>query len=272
MPADLHIHTNFSDGLLSPEDVVRKSHEMGLTAIAITDHDTVDGIPAAEAEGEKLGIKVIPGIEFTTDLPDTEVHILGYYIDYKAGWLLELLDRIKNDRVSRIYKMVGKLKNLGIRIDPEEILKLSDAGSVGRPHVARVLLQKGIVRNAQEAFNKYLDYNAPAYVPHFKLTPAEAVKAVVKAGGIPVYAHPGVSAKDEIIPELMAEGLAGIEVYYSGHSDFQVRHYLSLARKYGLLVTGGTDFHGLGTMRDKKIGDIKLADTYLIELEEYKRK
>jgi len=277
MPADLHIHTSFSDGLLSPEDVVNKAHEAGLTIIAITDHDTVDGLPRAMAEGSRIGIKVIPGIEFTTDLPGTEVHILGYYIDYKADWLLELLKRIRNDRINRIYKIVEKLKKLGINVDVNEILKLAclpagrvDIGSVGRPHIARVLLQKGIVNSIQEAFNKYLDYNAPAYVPHFKLTPSEAVRTVRRAGGIPVYAHPAVSKKDDIIPELIKEGLAGIEVYYSKHSDSQVKHYLSLAKKYGLLFTGGSDFHGFGTMRDVTLGDIRMSDNDVEKLEGYK--
>jgi len=277
MPADLHIHTSFSDGLLSPEDVVNKAHEAGLTIIAITDHDTVDGLPRAMAEGSRVGIKVIPGIEFTTDLPGTEVHILGYYIDYKADWLLELLKRIRNDRINRIYKIVEKLKKLGINVDVNEILKLAclpagrvDIGSVGRPHIARVLLQKGIVNSIQEAFNKYLDYNAPAYVPHFKLTPSEAVRTVRRAGGIPVYAHPAVSKKDDIIPELIKEGLAGIEVYYSKHSDSQVKHYLSLAKKYGLLFTGGSDFHGFGTMRDVTLGDIRMSDNDVEKLEGYK--
>lgn len=272
MPADLHIHTNFSDGLYSPEDIVKKAKEAGLAAIAITDHDTIDAVPRALEAGRLLGIKVIPGVEFTTDIPETEIHILGYFIDYKASWFLELLKKIRDERVSRIYKIVEKLKKLGIEIDPEEIFKLVDLGSVGRPHVARVLLKKGKVKSVQEAFNKYLDCNAPAYVSHFKLSPAEAVKTIIKAGGIPVYAHPGVSAMDEIIPELVSQGLAGIEVYYGKHSDFQIKHYLSLADKYGLLVTGGSDFHGLGTMRDEKLGDVKLSDSYLKKLEEYKKK
>lgn len=267
MPADLHIHTNFSDGLLSPEEIVRKAQSAGLTIIAITDHDTVDGIPRAIAEGSKLGIKVIPGIEFTTDLPNTEIHILGYYIDHKAEWLLELLKKIRDDRVNRIYKIVEKLKKLGINVDTQEILKLADIGSVGRPHVARVLVEKGAVKSIQEAFNKYLDCNAPAYVPHFKLTPFEAVETIVKAGGVPVYAHPAVSCKDEIIPQLVERGLAGIEVYYSKHSDAQVKQYLTIANKYGLLVTGGSDYHGFGTMRDVTLGDIRMSDDDVSKLE-----
>ena len=170
MPADLHIHTNFSDGLLSPEEVVKRSAKAGLTAIAITDHDTVDGVARGIDEAQKAGIKLVPALEFTTDVPGTEIHILGYFIDHKAAWLLELLKKIRDDRVNRVHKIVEKLKKLGVNIDADEILKLADLGSVGRPHVARVLLQKGIVKSIQEAFNRYLDFNAPAYVPHFRLS------------------------------------------------------------------------------------------------------
>ena len=272
MPADLHIHSNFSDGLLSPEEIVRKAHDAGLTVISITDHDIVDGIGPAMAEGEKVGVKVIPGIEFTTDLPDTEIHILGYFIDYKAEWLKELLFKIREGRISRVYKIVDKLKNLGINIDAEDVLKLADKGSVGRPHVARMLLQQGKVKSIQEAFNKYLNCDAPAYVPHFKLTPAEAVQTIIKAGGIPVYAHPAVSKKDDIIPELVVKGLAGIEVFYSKHSDDQIKHYQSLAKKYGLLMTGGSDFHGFSTGRDISLGAMKLPDNYIKKLEEHLKK
>ncbi len=268
MPADLHVHTNFSDGIFSPEEIVKKAKDARLSAVAITDHDCVDGIDSAMDAGRKLGVKVIPGVEFTTDLPDTEVHILGYYIDHKAPWLLALLKRIREDRVNRVHKIVEKLNGLGIKIKAEDVLKLADKGSVGRPHVARVLCEKGIVRSIQEAFNRYLDHNSPAYVPHFKLTPVEAVETVKKTGGIPVYAHPGTSAKDELIPELVAAGLKGIEVYYGSHSDLQVSHYLAITRKYGLLATGGSDFHGsLG--REVTLGEVTLPDREFERFEAY---
>jgi 3',5'-nucleoside bisphosphate phosphatase len=270
MPADLHIHTNYSDGIYTPEEIVRKAKEAGLTTIAITDHDTVDGIERAIIEGEKLGIRVIPGIELTTDLKDTEIHILGYFIDYKAQWFLKLLKKMRDDRENRVKKIAKKLKDIGISIDADEILKQSDGRSVGRPHVARALLKKGIVSSIQEAFNKYLDSNSPAYVPHFKLSPAEAIQTIIKAEGVPVFAHPAVSACDEIIPELVKAGLAGIEIYYSKHSDFQIKHYLKIAEQYNLLVTGGSDFHG--TMRVKeKIGGASVPDEHIDKLEAFKK-
>ena len=272
MPADLHIHSNFSDGLLSPEEIVKKARDAGLTVISITDHDIVDGIDPAIAEGEIQGVKVIPGIEFTTDLPDTEIHILGYYIDHKAQWLKELLSRIREDRTNRIYKIVDKLNKIGVDISADDVLKLAEKGSAGRPHVARVLLEKGFVKSIQEAFNRYLDSKAPAYVPHFRLTPAQAIETIKKAGGIPVFAHPAVSNKGEMIPELMMKGLAGIEVFYSKHSNAQVNHYRALALKYGLLMTGGSDFHGLKTIRDVSLGNFKLKDEYIDKLEEFRKK
>jgi 3',5'-nucleoside bisphosphate phosphatase len=268
MPADLHVHTNFSDGIYSPEEIVKKAKKADLSAVAITDHDCVDGIDPALAEGKKLGVKVIPGIEFTTDLPDTEVHILGYYIDHHAPWLLELLKKIRDARVDRIYKIVEKLKSMGLKIEPEDVLKLSDKGSVGRPHVARAMVNKGIVRNIQEAFNRYLDCNSPAYVPHYNLSPYEAVEVIKQAGGIPVYAHPGISSKDDIIPELVAKGMKGIEVYYSKHSDLQVKHYLALTKQYDLLATGGSDFHG-SLFREGNLGEVTLADEEFRKFEAY---
>jgi predicted metal-dependent phosphoesterase TrpH len=270
MPVDLHIHTKFSDGMLSPRDVVLGAKKAGLTAIAITDHDTVEGIDAAIEEGKKIGIQVVPGIELTTDYKKEEVHILGYFIDHKDSDFLALLTLIRDDRVKRIYKTTEKLKALGVNIDPDEVIALADdKGSVGRPHIARMLIKKGFVRTMQEAFSRYLDHTGPAYVPHFKLDPFEAVEAIKKAKGIPVLAHPGISPNDGIIDELVPKGLKGIEVYYWRHSAAQVGHYLAIAKKHGLLVTGGSDFHG-SIMRDVQIGDATLPDEEFKKLEVYK--
>jgi 3',5'-nucleoside bisphosphate phosphatase len=272
MPADLHIHSNFSDGMFSPEEIVRKARDAGLTTISITDHDIIDGIEPAMEEGKKLGIKVIPGIEFTTDVPEAEIHILGYYIDYKAQWLKDLLVKIREGRTNRVYKIIEKLKNLDINLSAKDVLALAEKGSVGRPHVARALLKAGLVKSVQEAFFKYLSNDGPAYVPHFRLTPADAIQTIIKAGGLPVFAHPAVSKRDNLIPEFAADGLAGIEVYYAKHSDLQIKHYQAIARKNGLLMTGGTDFHGLGTGRDIQLGDLKLNDKFIVKLEERLKK
>ncbi|MGB9613010.1 MAG: PHP domain-containing protein, partial [Candidatus Margulisiibacteriota bacterium] len=217
MVADLHIHSNFSDGTHSPEEVVAMAKEARLKTISITDHDVVEGILPAQEEGQRIGIEVISGVEFTTELPKAEVHILGYFIDYKNQKLLEVLAKIQKSRSQRVYQIVEKLMGMGINLEAEEVFSLAKGKSPGRPHVARALLAKKIVRSVKEAFERFLDFHAPAYVPHYKLTPAEAIALIKEAGGIAVFAHPGMSNCDEIIPDLMAEGLRGLEVYYPAH-------------------------------------------------------
>jgi len=273
MPADLHIHSNLSDGTHSPEEVVELAVAGGLKTIALTDHDIVDGIEPAQKKGKELNLEVIPGIEFTTEMPNCEVHILGYYIDYHHPKLLAVLEKIQDDRVKRIYKIVEKLKELKVNIVPDEVLAISGKKAPGRPHVARALIYKGVVANFKEAFTRFLDFRAPAYVPHYKLSPAEAIRLIGEVKGIAVFAHPGVSNCDRMIPELMAEGLAGLEVYYSGHRPYQTKHYLNLARKYGLLVTGGSDFHGLDSGREVKLGELSIPDELVDKLrDEYLRR
>jgi len=268
MPADLHIHTRFSDGLLSPEEVVREAKKAGLTTIAISDHDAIDGIDPAMAEAKKIGIEVIPAVEFSTDIPGTEVHILGYYIDHRSEELVQLLKKIQEDRLHRIDKIVDKLEKAGVDINKDRVLQLAGDGSAGRPHVARVLVEEKRVSTVGEAFEKYLSLGGPAYVPHFKLTPVQAIEMILKVGGVPVLAHPAVSRKDEIIGDLVKAGLKGIEVYYSKHSEETVRKYLGIAKQYGLIVTGGSDFHGKGMMRDVYLGMVKLPDEDVRRLKE----
>lgn len=266
MPADLHIHSNFSDGTDSPEEVVKLAAAAGLTTIALTDHDTVGGIDPAWEAGSRLGLEVIPGIEFTTENPRAEIHILGYFLDRQDPELLAILANIQQGRIDRIYKIVEKLQGLGVTIDTEDVFAISGRRSPGRPHVARVLIQQGAVANFREAFSRYLDFRAPAYVPHYRLLPTEAVQLVKKAGGIPVFAHPAVSNCDDLIPELIAAGLRGLEVYYFGYYADQIQHYLGLARKYDLLVTGGSDYHGCDAGRDLKLGDFTIADELVEKL------
>ena len=260
MPADLHIHTNCSDGTLRPEEVVELAKKAGLTTIAITDHDVIAGIEPAKIRGQGIGVEVIPGIEMTTEAGAAEVHILGYYLEYKNASLNAILLQIQKGREERIYKICDKLKGLGVNLDPEKVFAEAGHRAPGRPHVARALQAVGAVSNFKEAFVRYIDNRGPAYVPHYKLVPAEAVKLIANAGGIPVFAHPKISDVDHIIPELMADGLLGIEVYYPGYSPEQIKHYLTLAEKYGLLVTGGSDFHGTKSGREIELGSITLPD------------
>jgi len=234
-----------------------------LTAIALTDHDTVDGIEAAVRRGAEKRLEVVPGIEFTTERPAAEIHILGYYIEHRNPRLLGTLEKIQQDRVARIYKIVGKLKELNVVLDPEEVLALSGRKVPGRPHVARALVKKGLVADFKEAFNRYLDDRSPAYVPHFKLSPEDAIALITEAGGIPVFAHPGTSCCDDVLPGLVKSGLRGLEAFYATYRPDQVKRYLDLAQKYGLLVTGGSDFHGLDSGREVKLGEFSLPDEYL---------
>lgn len=260
MSADLHVHTSFSDGTCSPEEVVTLAKKNGISKIAITDHDVVDGIDPARKKGEELGVEVIPGIEFTTEAQDTELHILGYFINHSDPKLLEAIGRMQKGREKRIYKICEKLKSLGVELDPEKVFAIAGHRAAGRPHVARALIEAGYVRDMREAFNRYLDFHGPAYVSHYKLSPEEAVKMVAAAGGVAVFGHPAVSNCDEIIPDLMVAGLRGIEAYYSGHDQGQTQHYLNLAKKYGLLVTGGTDYHGTRSGREIDLGTITVPD------------
>ena len=271
MPADLHIHTTFSDGTYSPEEVVSLAQKAGLTKIAITDHDVVAGIDPAKRKGEELGVEIIPGIELTAEAQDCEIHILGYFIDHKSPALLSELAQIQAGREKRVYKMTEKLKELGVEIDPERVFAIAGHRVAGRPHVARAMVEKGYVGDFKEAFNRYLDFHGPAYVSHYRLSPEGAIKLIKAANGVPVFAHPAASRCDQVIPDMMVYGLQGIEVYYSSHDQGQTRHYLNLAKKYGLLITGGSDFHGLRSGREIELGSITIADELFDKLQAAKR-
>ncbi|MDD4178845.1 MAG: PHP domain-containing protein [Candidatus Margulisbacteria bacterium] len=266
MPADLHTHSTFSDGTDSPEELVRLAAAAGLTTIALTDHDNVDGIEQAAEAGRGVGVEVIPGIEFTTENSRAELHILGYFIDYRSEPLLAVLQKVQHGRVKRIDKIVQKLNKLGVDIEPSDVFSISGEKAPGRPHVARALIKRGAVGSFKEAFDRYLDWRAPAYVPHYKLAPIEAIKLIKEAGGIPVFAHPAISNCDDLVPKLVEAGLRGLEVYYPGYYRDMIDHYLALAKKHDLLVTGGTDFHGEGSGREIKLGDLTVPDELVDKL------
>ncbi len=247
--ADLHVHTFYSDSTFSPEEVIICAKEKALSAIAICDHDSVDGIDPCRELGSKMGLEVIPSIEMTAEKADAEIHLLGYFIDWQAGWLREILREIQISRIERIHKIVEKLKSLGIGLEAEDVFKLAGKGTVGRLHVARAILKTGKVKNYKEIFGKYLGFLKPAYVSYVKFSPKEAIETILKAGGVPVLAHPGVMGKDELIPELIAYGLKGIEVYHTDHGNEAKMRYEEIARRHGLLMTGGSDCHGMGKGR-----------------------
>jgi predicted metal-dependent phosphoesterase TrpH len=243
--ADLHIHTYFSDSTFSPEEVVKLAHKNNLSAISITDHDTVEAIDTAKKIAEEYSIEVIPGIELTAEVGGREVHILGYFFDYHNEDFLRKLKELQQVRVKRIYEMVERLKEQGIKkIDGDEVIALADKAAVGRVHLAMILKRHNLVSSISEAFRKYIGDNCPAYVSKFKLTPKEAIRIILDTKGIPVLAHPFTMDKDEYIPEWIKSGLMGIEVYYPDYSMKTISHYKALCQKHHLLSTGGSDDHG----------------------------
>ena len=257
---DLHIHSTASDGALSPEEVVGESVRRGLSVIALTDHDTVNGVAPALAAAEAFpGLRVVPGVELSTDVAQGEVHILGYFIDYSDGELLARLERMRNSRRERAQEMIARLGDLGVNIDWSRVQEIAGEGSVGRPHLAQAMVEGGYVGSLKEAFNSYIGRGGPAYVERRKLTPAAAVELILRVRGLPVLAHPLTVADPEtLVIELKAAGLIGIEAYYKDYSAADVGKLLSLAESHQLAVTGGSDYHGLDTESEAGIGSVEV--------------
>ncbi|KNF08886.1 putative PHP domain-containing protein [Gottschalkia purinilytica] len=242
--ADLHIHTTASDGMLEPSEVVDWGVKKKLRAIAITDHDTVEGIERAIERAKLYDIIVIPGIEMSCLFKDEEVHILGYFIDYKSSKLLKLTNTLKESRLNRGIKIVEKLKSEGIDISIKEVKDVSEGDLIGRPHIARVLINKGLVESVEEAFNKYLGKGCPGYVERYKISVKESVDLIHSIGGAAVLAHPGLLKNSEYIDEIIKFGIDGVEVIHSTHSQEQKYNFMKLADKLNLIQTAGSDCHG----------------------------
>lgn len=242
--ADLHTHSNASDGALTPTELVRSAADFGLAAVAITDHDTMEGVEEALAAGEEFGIEVIPGIEISTIGPGgVEVHMLGYYLDHRYPALEEMLKVLRGSRFDRGRKMVEALNRAGVNVSLERLLEIAQGGAIGRPHVAKAIIEIGAASSMDAAFGRYLVEGAPAFVPRFKVEPADAIKRIGEAGGIAVCAHVAKMNRDDLLVELAAEGMQGIEVYHPDHPSAGVRHYRKFAAKHGLIATGGSDAH-----------------------------
>lgn len=257
MGADLHIHTTASDGRSSPREIVDQAIAAGLTHIAITDHDTVNGLVELYRSIDLSGkpLTVIPGIEFSTDLPQNEVHILGYHIDIFHPALEEQLAIIVDDRWKRVERTLAKLTQLGYPIEYNRVVELAGSTTaIGRPHIARAVVEKGYFTNVTDVFHALLHKNGPAYVPHYKLEYRSVLKLITAAGGIPVLAHPGLVGDDRIVDDIIAAGIRGIEAYHPRHDSRQTRKYLDLAAKHHLLVTGGSDFHAIPSRFPGKLG------------------
>jgi predicted metal-dependent phosphoesterase TrpH len=268
---DLHLHTNVSDGAFSPAALVRACSEAGLQVISVTDHDTTEGWTEAQTASSAAGIEFIPGVEVTAVHDDRDVHVLGYFPTLQAPLLESFLDEQRRDRVRRVREMVARLAALGIDLQLDVGELLGDAGtnprrSVGRPLIADTLIARGYVANRNEAFDRYLGQGRPAFVPRRGATPEDVIGLITAAGGLPSLAHPGLLDQDEIIPALIIAGLPAIEVFHAEHDEETVRRYRRMAERSRLVVTGGSDFHGVeGGHRQSPLGRVLLPrEDYLV--------
>jgi predicted metal-dependent phosphoesterase TrpH len=257
MSADLHLHTYFSDGTYSPEEVAELAKKNNLRAVALTDHDTMEGCPRMAAACQALGVEFIPATELTAEIGGHEIHFLGYFLDSANETLLRELARYQAVRQQRISEMSAKLNALGVPLRAEAVFTLANCRAPGRPHVARALVQEGFCATLDEAFERFLRKGKPAWVPKFKVSAVEAIRLIQQAGGLAVMAHPGLNRTDEVIPALVEAGMDGLECFHTKHSTSMTEHYLEIAEHHHLLVTGGSDCHGLSKGKPL-IGTVKV--------------
>ena len=265
MPSDLHIHTTFSDGRNTPEEIVEAAKEAGLRYISITDHDTVEGVTELYESGHFASgsLRLISGVGFSTGDDGHDVHILGYNIDIYDAGLQEKLEEISEARWTRFTEIVELLRGLGYEIGETEVL--TDEGlckAIGRSHVARVLVKKGYFSSIRECFDQLLKRGRPAYVPHFRVPAEELISLIKEAGGIPVLANPKALGDEQAIAALIAQGIQGLEAYYPTYDCQDTQHYLDVAQKHGLLVSGGSDYRGFSGRGAEKIGQFAIEDIY----------
>lgn len=260
--SDLHIHSRYSDGCLWPEEIIKIADDKGLKCISITDHDTVDSQICIEAMSKKFDLRVISGVEISTEYMDREIHILGYYIDYANSELTEELEKIKESRKNRAKEIISKLNHLNMHVNFDDISVNNYC--IGRPHIAKALVSKGYVSNTKEAFQQFLIKGKPAYVARFKINYKDALKLICNCGGIPVLAHPGEIYKgvqiEALIKEFKVYGLKGIEVFHPSHSVSEVNTFYNIAKKYSMLITGGSDCHGVKYQNELLIGTCGLSE------------
>jgi len=268
MKADLHLHTTASDGRLSPAEIVRRAALDGVEVIAITDHDTINGVePALTAAISFPSFTVIPGVEINTDVPHGEVHVLGFFIDYEQTWLQQRLEMLRQSRIIRARRMLDKLSALGMPLEWQHIEKLSAGGAVGRPHVALALMEQGYVATVRQAFDLYIGREGPAYVEREKLKPTEAVEIIVKAGGLPALAHPAsIENLEGFLDQLQAVGLVALEAYYNNYGSEVTQKLVALAHRRDLIPCGGSDFHGLDIQTETPIGGVSIPRKHIEQL------
>ena len=275
---DLHIHTSASDGTFSPQEIVRIAKGKGLRAVSITDHDTIDGNEEAIKAGTEMGLEVVTGVEISVEWEGRPVHILGYYIDVENNVLRSTLKNLIAFREERNPQIIKRLNSLGVNISYEDVRIIAgDGTAIGRPHVAQVLVEKGYVKNGDEAFKKYLKRGGAAYVEKKRLTPREGIQLIKEASGIPVLAHPynidGIKKKDleHVMLQFKEMGIEGVEVFYPLHNSQQTLKLKTFAEKHGLYITGGTDFHGEQTpdiQIGSGFGSLKIPYELIIKMRE----
>jgi len=267
MFADLHLHSFFSDGTYSPEEVAGHGKRCNFTALSLTDHDTVEGCERMGAACATHGIEFIAGTELTAEHGGNELHLLGYFLDTQNETLLREISRFQIVRQNRINEMVARLNERGLPLKAGAVFALANCKSPGRPHVARALVQAGMCSSLDEAFERFLKKGRPAWVPKAKMSATEAIELVHQAGGLAVMAHPGLNRTDEIIPALVKAGMDGIECFHTKHTTRLVERYLEIADRHRLLVTGGSDCHGR-SKGQPLIGTVKLPYSHVQQLKQ----
>jgi predicted metal-dependent phosphoesterase TrpH len=269
MAVDLHVHSTHSDGTLTPTEIVQTAARVGLRAVGLTDHDAISGIPEFVAAGEAwTTLDAVPGVELSAAYGRAEVHILGYCLDWDHERLATRLAELGRARLERAGEMVARLRRLGVQLELADVLQIAAEGSIGRPQVARALVRLGTCRSMEEAFARFLKRGRPAYVPQERLRAEEAVDLVRDAGGISILAHPGLLSHGIAVGEVLRLGFDGLEAYHTAHSAAATERYLDLARRRGLLVTGGSDSHGPEATKPVAIGSVAVPDAVWAELKE----
>ena len=263
--ADLHTHTIFSDGAKTPCELVRMASEKGFTAIALTDHDTTNGIYEAIECGKKYGVEIIPGLEISCDINDKEIHLIGLFVDYEDEELKKYLEFFRNERYYRAKRIVQKLTAMSIEISIEEILSEARESAIGRPHIASVLYKKGLVGDYLEAFHKYLCDYAPAYERKIHISLQSAIKLINDAGGLAILAHPG-KMEEELLTQIIHAGIDGIETVHPSHSSSLYKFYSGIVEQYCLLASGGSDFHGGIKDDEENFGQFTVPYRYVEEM------
>lgn len=252
---DLHTHTRASDGLDTPAELVANASRQGISILGVTDHDTVDALAAVQHEADASGITLLPGVELSTTVGRGEVHVLGYFVDHEDDSLRGRLRELADQRISRVERMIERLHELGYHVDADAILAEAEEGSVGRPHVARALIEIGAATDVSDAFDRFLKSGRPAYIPRDPFSPEDAVQLLLDHAVVPVLAHP-YSTKDidGILERLVPAGLAGFETYYAEYSLEQHAELRGIADRWELIPTGGSDYHGAGFREGRELG------------------